>query len=99
MGEMDGIENMRKRRLKNEPEGFYLEASEGPYNCGICGEHYYGNEIRWSLDGLRCVDCRRNMVEGIIPPLKRSKHDDKAEWFDKLRLPPTEVFIPPQSVN
>lgn len=86
MGEMDGIENMRKRRLKNEPEGFFLEASEGPYNCGICGESHYGNEIWWNLDGLRCVDCRRNIVEGVIPPLKRNKHDDKAEWFDKWEI-------------
>lgn len=86
MGEMDGIENIRKRRLKNEPEGFYLEASEGPYNCGICGESHYGNEIWWNLDGLRCVDCRRNIVEGVIPPLKRSKHDDEVEWFDKWEI-------------
>jgi len=86
MGEMDGIENMRKRRLRSEPEGFYLEASEGPYNCGICGESHYGNEIWWNLDGLRCVDCRRNIVEGVIPPLKRNKHDDKAEWFDKFEI-------------
>lgn len=86
IGEHDGIENMRKRRLTKEPEGFFLEASEGPYNCGICGEHHYGNEIWWNLDGLRCADCRRNIVEGVIPPLKRSKHDDKAEWFDKWEI-------------
>lgn len=85
-GEMDGIENMRKRRLSKEPEGFFLEASEGPYNCGICGESHYGNEIWWNLDGLRCVDCRRNIMEGVIPSLKRNKHDDNAEWFDKFEI-------------
>jgi len=86
IGEHDGIENMRKRRLTKEPDGFFLEASEGPYNCGICGEHHYGNEMWWNLDGLRCIDCRRNIVEGVIPPLKRNSHDDKAEWFDKFEI-------------
>ena len=86
MGEMDGIENMRKRRLTKKPEGFFLEASEGPYNCGICSESHYGNEIWWNLDGLRCADCRRNITERVIPPLKHSKHDDKAEWFDKWEI-------------
>jgi len=86
IGEHDGIENMRKRRLVKEPDGFFLESSEGPYTCGICGEHHYGNEIWWNLDGLRCIDCRRNIVEGAIPPLKRNSHDDKAEWFDKFEI-------------
>ncbi|MFH1601640.1 MAG: hypothetical protein ABIB61_01650 [Candidatus Shapirobacteria bacterium] len=86
MGEMDGIENIRKRRLKIEPDGFFLEASEGPYSCGICGESHYGNEIWWNLDGLRCADCRRNITKGVIPPFKRSKYDNKAEWFDKWEI-------------
>ena len=63
-----------------------MEASEGPYNCGICGESHCGNEIWWNLDGLRCTDCRRNIIEGVIPPLKQDKHDDKAEWFDKFEI-------------
>lgn len=86
IGKSDAIENIRKRRLKNEPEGFYLDASAGSYTCGICGDQRYGNEMWWNLDGLRCTDCRWNIVEGNIPPLKRSKHGDKAEWFDKFEI-------------
>lgn len=86
MGKIDGIENVRKRRLKKEPEGFFLEASEGPYNCGICGESHYGNEIWWNLDGLRCADCRRNILKGVIPLFKHSRYDDDAEWFENWQI-------------
>ena len=84
-GQHDGIENMRKRRLVKEPEGFFLEASEGPYSCGICGENHYGNEMWWNLDGLQCSDCWRNIKEGIIPPLKH-RHDDKSNWFERWQI-------------
>jgi len=70
MGKMDGIEDIRKRRLKREPEGFFLETSEGPYTCGLCGENHYGNEIWWTPDALYCADCWRNIKEGAVPPLK-----------------------------
>jgi len=63
-GKHAGMENMRNRRLKKEPEGFFLEASEGPLTCGICGEHYYGNEMWWNLDGIRCKDYWRNIKDG-----------------------------------
>ncbi len=77
MGQHEGIENMRKRRLEKEPEGFFLEASEGPYNCGLCGELTQGNDTWWNLEGLRCRDCFRNIQDGIIPKLKnRYKNND-----------------------
>lgn len=84
-GQHDGIENMRKRRLAKEPEGFFLEASEGPYSCGICGEHYHGNEMWWNLDGLRCVHCWRNIKEGVISSLKH-RHDDDSSWFQNWQI-------------
>lgn len=80
MGEVGGIENMRKRRLKNEPDGFFLEASEGPYSCSVCGEGHYGNEIWWNLDGLQCIDCRRNLIEQNIK-LNGHRYDDKNNWI------------------
>lgn len=84
-GKYDGIEKMRKRRLKNEPEGFFLEASEGPLTCSICGEHYYGNEMWWNLDGTRCKDCWRNIKEGVVPSLK-PRFDDKSNWFESWQI-------------
>jgi C4-type Zn-finger protein len=84
-GKYAGIENMRKRRLKKEPEGFFLEISEGPLTCSICGEHYYGNEMWWNLDGTRCKDCWRNIKEGVIPSLKPRYHD-KSNWFESWQI-------------
>lgn len=81
-GRMEGVENMRKRRLKKEPEGFYLKAQEGPYSCSICGENRYGNEIWWNLDGLRCNDCWRNIKDGTIPNLEHHYDKDKSYITD-----------------
>lgn len=77
-GQHEGIENMRKRRLKDEPEGFFLESTEGQYTCGICWRTTPGNNIWWNLDGLRCADCWRNIQVVVIPPLKR---DSKDVWI------------------
>lgn len=84
-GKYAGIENMRKRRLQKEPEGFFLEAGEGQLTCSICGEHYYGNEMWWNLDGTRCKDCWRNIKEGIIPSLT-PRYDDKSNWFESWQI-------------
>jgi len=68
-GKHDAIENIRKRRLEKEPNGFFLRADEGPLTCGICGNTTPGNEIWWTVDCLWCKDCHRNIEEGVIPPL------------------------------
>jgi hypothetical protein len=84
-GEQEGIEAMRKRRLEKEPEGFFLDG-DGYYNCGICYEGHYGNEIWWNLDGICCADCWHNIKEGVIPPLKKHLFDNKDEWFSNSQL-------------
>ncbi|MCL5411921.1 MAG: hypothetical protein M1150_04290 [Patescibacteria group bacterium] len=84
-GEHDGIENVRKRRLEKEPEGFFLNIDDGPYSCGICGTGHYGNEIWWNLDGLRCINCHKNIKDGVIPSIK-SRHNNDGEWFDKSQV-------------
>lgn len=85
LGEHEGIERLRKRRLKDEPEGFFLEASEGPYQCGICGEYRPGNEIWWNPEGLRCADCWRNIKEGVIPLLKH-RYDNDSDYFQDWQI-------------
>ena len=84
-GKWHGIENMRKRRLTREPEGFYLEKTEGPIQCSICGESHEGNVMWWNLEGQRCPDCWRNIKECVIPSLK-PKYDDKCDWFFDSQL-------------
>jgi hypothetical protein len=79
-GEHDGIENMRKRRLVKEPDGFFLKEEEGVYTCSICSQNHPGKEIWWTPDSLRCADCWENVKNKIIPPLTWD-HDNKI-WFD-----------------
>jgi len=84
-GELEGIDNTRKERLKKEPEGFFLEA-DAYINCAICYEGHYGNELWWNLDGIRCADCWRNIKEGVIPSLKKHLFDNDDEWFSRSQL-------------
>lgn len=67
LGEFDGIENMRKRRLGKEPDGFILNDGGRGYTCGICGESIDGDKTWWDLRGIRCLDCQQNLKRGIVP--------------------------------
>lgn len=86
LGEQQAIENIRKRKLIKEPEGFFLESTESSYTCGICGEQHYGEDIWWRSDGLRCRDCWRNIKEGVIPMF-----DLDAEWWEKEFIKEWEI--------
>ncbi|PIY71753.1 hypothetical protein COY87_04515 [Candidatus Roizmanbacteria bacterium CG_4_10_14_0_8_um_filter_33_9] len=78
-------EYRRKLRLKKEKiKGFYLDPTESPYTCAICGETKPGNEIWWDLNGLRCADCWRNIQEKVIPPLTWD-HDNKI-WIHDWQI-------------
>ena len=79
------IEHRRKLRLKKEKvRGFYLDPTEGPYTCAICGENYQGNNIWWNTKGLRCRDCWANIKNKVIPPLDYDS-DDKV-WIKEWQL-------------
>ncbi len=83
-GELEGIENARKRRLEKEPEGFFLEDSEGGgYTCNICHEQTPGSKVWWNLDGMRCSDCWRNIKEEVIPSLHRDNEDT---WIREFQI-------------
>jgi len=62
------IEHKRKQRLKKEPKGFHLDESEGIYNCRVCHKSISGKETWWDKRGVKCIDCQRNLNEGVIPP-------------------------------
>lgn len=83
MGQHAGIESVRKKRLEKEPDGFFLDSSEGPLNCGICGDSTPGNGIWWDLSGIRCADCQRNIEEGVI---SKSIIKDEKLWIKEFHL-------------
>lgn len=57
----------RKKRLEKEPEGFHLDEDEGSYSCRVCDRQVSGNDAWWDLNGVKCLDCQRNIKEGVIP--------------------------------
>lgn len=83
-GKQAGIDSLRKKRLKHEPKGFFLEAGEGPYTCAICRENHYGNEIWWTEKALYCKDCWKNIKEGVIPPLEYD--NDNKVWIKDWQI-------------
>ncbi len=82
LGEFAGIEETRKRRLEKEPDGFFLNDGKGPYSCGICGQGAYGEDIWWTLGGLWCRNCWRNIKERVIPRLKHRYDKDNTYFQD-----------------
>lgn len=79
------IEHRRKLRLKNEGiKGFYLEPTEGPYTCSVCGDNYPGNDIWWNTKGLRCRDCWNNIKKRVIPAL--TYDSDNKVWIKEWQL-------------
>lgn len=96
-GEFKGVQNVRERRLKHEPDGFFLESEEGTYSCGICGEHTPGNRTWWNLDGVRCTDCQRNIKEGVI---SAEIHKNRDTWIKDWELSSEYEFnIHPSTVK
>ncbi len=88
-GEFAGIQNARKRRLEKEPGGFFLEESDGVYQCGICRENTPSSKTWWNLDGVRCADCQRNIKKGVIPA-EIDKNDDL--WIKDWQLTSDNYF-------
>jgi hypothetical protein len=81
-GEYEGIRNVRMRRLEKEPDGFFLEPDkEGSYTCGICGEQSPCGTTWWTPDGLTCIDCHRNIKEGVIPDLQKQEDNTYIKEF------------------
>jgi len=84
--EYEATKRIRTRRLKNEPDGFYLNDGGRGYTCGICRNHHDGEDIWWRPDGLRCRNCWNNIQEGVIPVLSLDKEWWEEEHFDKYNI-------------
>jgi C4-type Zn-finger protein len=84
--EYEVTKRIRTRRLKDEPEGFFLNDGGRGYTCGICRDNYNGEDIWWRPDGLRCRDCWKNIQEGVIPMLNLDSEWWEKEFFTKFDL-------------
>lgn len=59
-------EYLRKQRLKKEPKGFHLETGKY-YTCLICKETVPGEMVWWDKYRTKCMNCQRNLDEGVLP--------------------------------
>jgi len=85
LGEQEGIENMRKRRLAKEPNGFLLEDTGSSYSCTICGNQSLTGETWWYPEARWCINCKRNIDDGVIPRLvSEEKHEET--WYKEFDL-------------
>jgi len=79
----DKVESQRKNRLEKEPQGFSLDESEGSYNCRVCSRAVSGKNAWWDLNGVKCLDCQRNIKAGAIPA--EICQNDRI-WFQNWQL-------------
>lgn len=80
-------EAKRKRRLEKEPGGFNLEEDGSVYNCLICHQNITGKQGWWDEWGQKCLDCQRNIKEGVIPPeICRDRDSWMADWEMKSKF-------------
>lgn len=85
LGEYDGIDRMRKKRLVKEPEGFLLEPSDSTYNCTICHEQTLSGNMWWYPNALWCPECKRNIDNGVIPKLASEERHEET-WLKEFDL-------------
>lgn len=68
MAEIEGKQISRRKRFEKEPEGFILENhGNSYYTCKLCYRSHKGNEMWWLPDAILCLDCHRNLREGVYP--------------------------------
>ncbi|MBU6321159.1 MAG: hypothetical protein KGI78_01920 [Patescibacteria group bacterium] len=68
----------RKRRLRQEPDGYELE---GSYSCCICRNTARGTNHLYTKWGILCRSCHSAILVGIIPPyVATSRHSYFLDW-------------------
>ncbi|MBU0975279.1 MAG: hypothetical protein ABIE03_06010 [Patescibacteria group bacterium] len=85
--EYEGTRRIRLKRLKDEPDGFFLDGDDTDpgsyYSCKVCRNTMPPSQTWWTPDGLTCKDCHRNIKKGVVPAeiLKNDKI-----WFKSWHL-------------
>lgn len=76
-------EKLKEKKLEEFPTGYHLDDREGQYHCNICYKYITGEETWYDKYGLKCMDCQRNIDNGIIPG-EICKNEDL--WFKSWQL-------------
>lgn len=79
LAQFHGKELLRKRKLNEFPEGYFLESEDdNNFKCSICDQWHRGRDTWYAKYGMRCDICQMNIQNGVILP-KLCKY--KKCWF------------------
>jgi hypothetical protein len=76
-------EKKKEKKLEEFPHGYHLEDRDGQYHCRICYRYIEGKDTWYDKYGLKCMDCQRNIDNGVIPG-EICKDEDL--WFQNWQL-------------
>jgi hypothetical protein len=58
---------LKEMKLEEFPNGYHLEDREGQYHCRICYRYIQGKDTWYDKNGIKCMDCQKNIDDGTIP--------------------------------
>lgn len=93
-GEIQGKENIRKKRLEKEPKGFAIPIGE-TYSCHICFTSINSLNGWYDKYGFKCLDCQRATNEGILPP---EVFNEENSWYTDWHVE-SEFHIPALTIK
>lgn len=88
-------EKKKEKKLEEFPNGYHLEDRDGQYHCRICYRYIEGKDTWYDKHGLKCMDCQRNIDNGVIPG-EICKDEDL--WFKGWQLK-SDLGIHPQTAK
>lgn len=88
-------EKRKEKKLEEFPNGYHLEDRDGQYHCRICYRYIEGKDTWYDKYGLKCMDCQRNIDNGVIPG-EICKDEDS--WFKGWQLK-SDLGIHPQTAK
>lgn len=89
-------EQIRRKRLAVEPQGFSLETNGVFYNCLICHASISGDTGWWDTHGEKCLSCQKAIETGLIPTYVCA---DRESWYstyelvNKFKISPSSVSV------
>jgi len=88
-------EKRKEKKLEEFLNGYHLEDRDGQYHCRICYRYIEGKDTWYDKYGLKCMDCQRNIDNGVIPG-EICKDEDL--WFKGWQLK-SDLGIHPQTAK
>ena len=88
-------EKRKEKKLEEFPNGYHLEDRDGQYHCRICYRYIEGKDTWYDKYGLKCMDCQRNIDNGVIPG---EICKDDSLWFKSWQLH-NDLGIHPQTAK